>query len=137
MLSLIPLEKYRIFETDLVIHYRDPHLEDDVNILIKTQNLTVDNYRDFRSYDRELSQLAHDFHETNEGYLNNSFNLTFASIFQNPDNSDAVLAQIGRLDNKSLEEVKSLKYKEKTKKSGTMMIKEMILAIIETKLTQD
>jgi len=135
--QLIPSEKYDIFQTSLVSHYQDPNLESDVIGLINSRNLTKDNYRDFNNYKRDLASIAYDFHEANEGYLGNSFNRSFATIFQDKIQSDIVLSQIARQENKSLEEVKSMGYQDKAKKGGSMMIKEMILAIIETKLIGD
>ena len=135
--KLIPLEKYNIFQTNLVKYYHDSHLGDVVTRLIKIEQLTIVNYRDFCKYDRALTEIAIDFHKAQKLYLNNSFNLSFASIFMDGTKSDIVLSQVARYEKKSLEEVKSMDYQERAKKSAIIMVKEMILAIIETKLNSD
>lgn len=123
-----------IFGTKLASLFCDVNLFDDVCNLMVKKKITVDNYRDYDIYYDELTGLAIAYHESYSKYLGNTYQRIFASLFQNPETNLVILNQIAKHEHTTVSEIKKLNPKLKFRKGSTILIKEMILAVIETKL---
>ncbi len=81
--------------------------------------------------------MAIAYHEIYSKYRDNTYQLAFASLFQNETTKSVILDQIAKHEHTTIDEIIKMDPISKFRKGSTILFKEMILAVIETKLNVD